>query len=61
MVRAFEDALANLGKEYEIVVYPDAVHAFADPGASNYEERVAEEAWLKVVKFLNDNLVVDAP
>ncbi|MBT5218284.1 MAG: dienelactone hydrolase family protein [Woeseia sp.] len=61
MVRAFEDALENLGKEYEIVVYPDAGHAFADPGASNYKERVAEEAWLKVVEFLNDNLVVDAP
>jgi carboxymethylenebutenolidase len=37
-VRAFEDALTNLRKEHEIVVYPDAGHAFSDPGASNYNE-----------------------
>jgi len=60
-VRAFESALANLGKNHEIVIYPDAGHAFADPGASNYNAKAAEEAWQKVVEFLNENLVADTP
>jgi len=60
-VREFEAALTNLEKDFEIVIYPDAGHAFADPGASNYNAKVAEEAWDKVVDFLNSKLVDESP
>ena len=55
-VAGFEAALASLQKEYELQVYPDAGHAFADPGAPNYNSEAAEDAWLRTVKFLDRNL-----
>lgn len=55
-VAAFEAALESLGKNYEIEIYPDAGHAFADPGASNYNAEVAEEAWSRAVAFLDQHL-----
>ena len=55
-VVAFEKALQNLEKDYEIEIYDNAGHAFADPQASNYQPDVAAEAWEKVVVFLGENL-----
>ncbi|MGI9204122.1 MAG: dienelactone hydrolase family protein [Woeseiaceae bacterium] len=56
-VRAFESTLAKLDKEFEIEIYADVGHAFADPQASNYNAEKAELAWERVVAFLNEHLV----
>ena len=59
-VQAFEQALENLGKSYEIEIYPDAGHAFADPSAANYNAAAAEQAWSKAMAFLDKHLTVAA-
>ena len=57
-VHRFENALQNLGKNYEIEIYPDAAHAFADPASTNYNATVAEQAWTRALEFLNRHLTV---
>ncbi len=57
-VHRFENALQNLGKNYEIEIYPDAAHAFADPASTNYNATVAEQAWTRTLEFLNRHLTV---
>ena len=55
-VQRFERALQNLGKVYEIEIYPDVGHAFADPQGSKYDAAVAEQAWSRALAFLNQHL-----
>lgn len=59
-VESFETAMESLGKDLEIVMYPNVGHAFADPGAATYNAEVAEQAWLLVVEFLRKHLVGDS-
>ena len=56
-VRAFEDSLTRLRKEFEIHVYPGAEHAFANPTGVAYNREAAEDAWSKTLAFLNRTLV----
>ena len=58
-VRAFEKALENLRKDYEIEVYSGVGHAFANPTGNNYNAAVAEQAWERALEFLNRHLSVD--
>jgi carboxymethylenebutenolidase len=51
-VRSFEHALAGLGKDARIVVYPGADHAFANPSGMNYQAEAAEKAWQETAAFL---------
>ncbi len=55
-VMDFDEALASLRKNYEIVRYPGVGHAFADPGSSNYARDAAEDAWSRVLEFFNRHL-----
>jgi len=55
-VRAFEKALENLRKEYEIEIYPGVGHAFANPTGNNYNAKVAERAWDRTLEFLDQHL-----
>lgn len=55
-VRAFRIALADLGKNAHIEVYPQADHAFANPSGRNYEATAAEDAWGKTLEFLAGQL-----
>ena len=57
-VRAFEQALENLGKNHEIEIYANAKHAFANPSGNNYNPAVAERAWDRTVEFLDRHLSV---
>ena len=57
-VRAFERALERLGKNYEIEIYPDAAHSFADPASTRYDAAVAEQAWVRALAFLDRHLSV---
>jgi len=55
-VRAFGQALENLGKTYEIEIYPGADHSFANPSARQYDADVAERAWSRTIEFLDQYL-----
>jgi carboxymethylenebutenolidase len=59
-VRSFEQALENLGKEYEIEIYPNVGHAFANPSGTSYNAEVAEAAWERTVRFLREHLYLEA-
>jgi len=56
--RGFEQALENLGKNYEIEIYPDVKHAFANPSGRNYNAAAADKAWDHTVAFLDRHLSV---
>lgn len=58
-VNAFEQALENLGKNYEIEIYADAEHAFANPTGNRYNAAVAEIAWNRTLEFLDRYLSVE--
>jgi carboxymethylenebutenolidase len=56
-VKKFEQSLKQLGKKVEIVIYPDAGHAFENPNNKDgYRPNDAADAWKKTVKFLADTL-----
>jgi carboxymethylenebutenolidase len=55
-VQAFRQTLLRLGKPAEIVIYPKARHAFANPSGGNYDEQAATESWQKTLAFLDENL-----
>ena len=55
-VNAFEAALQRLRKDYEIHIYPDVGHAFANPTGNNYDREAAEDAWSRTLEFLARNL-----
>jgi carboxymethylenebutenolidase len=52
-VKKFEAALKGMGKKVEIVIYPDAGHAFENPNnKTGYRADDASDAWQRTVKFL---------
>lgn len=55
-VRAFEQALGELGKPASIHVYEGADHAFANPSGNRYDAEAAEDAWSKVLAFFEQYL-----
>ncbi len=55
-VRNFEGALSRLRKDYEIHVYPNVGHAFANPTGENYDELAATDAWRRTLDFLDRHL-----
>ena len=56
-VRAFEESLTRLRKDFEIHIYPGAEHAFANPTGVAYNRAAAEDAWEKTLAFLDRTLV----
>lgn len=55
-VQGFEQALESLGKDYEIEIFPDVGHAFANPTGRNYNAQAADKAWGQTVAFLDSHL-----
>lgn len=55
-VRAFEEALGDLGKDAEVYVYEGADHAFANPSGERYDAEAAEDAWARTLAFLDEHL-----
>jgi carboxymethylenebutenolidase len=55
-VEKFRDALDNLGKTYEIEIFPGTGHSFANPRANRYDAAVAARAWQKTMAFLDLHL-----
>jgi carboxymethylenebutenolidase len=60
-VPAFEAALKQAGKVYEIYVYEGAQHAFNnDTGGARYHKKAADESWARTVPFLKKHLAATA-
>ena len=56
-VRTFEQQMKQLGKPIEIVIFPDAGHAFENPNnKTGYRADDAAAAWTKTVAFLHRTL-----
>lgn len=55
-VRRMETTLNELGKDVEIVVYPGARHAFANPSGEAYDAQAAGDAWRRTIAFFNEHL-----
>jgi len=56
-VKKFEQTLKQLGKKVEIVIYPNAGHAFENPNnKAGYRADDAADAWKRTTKFLADTL-----
>ncbi len=55
-VQSFRESLRQLGKQSEVLIYPHAKHAFANPSGGNYDEKAAMDAWEKTLAFLKANL-----
>ncbi len=55
-VRAFEQALADLGKQAEIHIFEGAGHAFANPSGEAFVPDAAGEAWALTTAFLDRHL-----
>jgi len=56
-VKKFEQALKQQGNQVEIVVYPDAGHAFENPNnKTGYRPDDAADAWKRTVNFLASTL-----
>lgn len=55
-VREFEGALAEAGVTHEVVSYPGAAHAFANPSGQRYDAEAAEDAWTRTTAFLAEHL-----
>jgi len=55
-VRAFGDVMSSIGKDVEIVMYPDAGHGFANPDNRNYDPELAEQSWQQTLEFFSASL-----
>jgi carboxymethylenebutenolidase len=56
-IPAFEEALKNNNKEYQIFIYPGTGHGFNnDTGGERYKEEAAKLAWQRTVGFFKEKL-----
>lgn len=56
-VKKFEREMKQLGKKIEVVIYPDAGHAFQNPNnKTGYRAQDAADSWKRTVSFLDANL-----
>lgn len=56
-VKKFEQTLKHLGKNVEIMIYPDAGHAFENPNNKDgYRAEDAADAWRRTISFLDQTL-----
>ena len=53
-IKAFESELGALGKDHDLVIYPNAKHGFANPRGRNYNAPLAERAWERALLFLDE-------
>ncbi|MDQ6781441.1 MAG: dienelactone hydrolase family protein, partial [Candidatus Eremiobacteraeota bacterium] len=51
-VAAIESTLQRLGKRYELIMYPDADHAFFRSGGSDRDRTEVADAWRRARAFL---------
>lgn len=54
-VRTMEETAKDAGKKVEIVIYPDAPHAFHADYRPSYRKEAAEDGWQRLQTFLRQN------
>ena len=54
--RQLEAKLQKLGKNAEVVIYPDADHAFFNDTRPNYKPEAAADAWRRTLEFFRQHL-----
>jgi len=52
----FRTRLRDLGRNFEVLIYSDVAHAFANPNGIAYDHAAAEEAWAETLAFLDQRL-----
>jgi len=60
-VQGFRSTLLELKKNAEVLIYPRADHAFANPSGGNYNEEAANDSWAKTLAFLSRHLQLATP
>lgn len=65
-IAEFKREMDDAGMNYDFVNYPDALHAFTNPGATKkgeefglplaYDENVDKQSWEEMKSFLQANL-----
>ncbi|MGI8586924.1 MAG: dienelactone hydrolase family protein [Chloroflexia bacterium] len=55
-VHKIEKMLKDAGKPAEVIVYPEAGHAFMNPAHGAYKEAAAKDAWPRAVEFLKSQV-----
>ena len=58
-VEAFRDAMETLRKNFDLHIYPDTGHGFAEPSGRNFDAAMAADAWRRTLEFLNLHLTID--
>ncbi len=54
--RQLETKLRNLGKNSEVLIYPDADHAFFNDTRPNYQPEAAADAWRRTLELFRQHL-----
>jgi carboxymethylenebutenolidase len=57
-VDAFRGALETLRKNFDLHIYPDVGHGFAEPDGRNFDAATSEDAWRRTLEFLNLHLSI---
>jgi len=55
-VKRFEQQLKQLGKRVEVVIYPEAGHAFQNPNNKAHRPDDTADSWKRTLAFLEKNL-----
>lgn len=55
-MKKLDSELTRLGKPHEFYAYPNAAHAFANFGSSNYREHAANASWPRTFGFFAKHL-----
>lgn len=55
-IKQVESRFQELGKEYNLKVYPDADHGFFCHERSSYNRLADEDAWRELTKFFHSHL-----
>jgi carboxymethylenebutenolidase len=55
-VERLRAALSQAGKDFDIVIYPDAEHGFAHSARGTFHAAAAADAWERVFAFLDERL-----
>ena len=57
LVREWGTKLAAFGKTGEMVIYPDAPHAFFNDTRDSYRAEAAADAWRRTISWFRTHLV----
>lgn len=56
LIQAWDAKLDEFGKEHEIIIYPDAPHAFFNNERPSFRANDSADAWTRTLEWLNKHL-----